>query len=405
MTRFQQEILRPGSYELEGGRTRTFTAGDLRTFAANTRAMLARGYRVPLLARHAAAGSPEGEPRPPSPAAGRGHKPAAEVGALVDLWQQGDGALVAVIDVPGLAESEAIALGRTRHTSPELRGQFIDRQGNRFGPVISHLALTNHPRHVERGPLAPLSPSSSSSTSCEPLLTGTFPMTHELLPPSAAPAASGGFPLAGDRPANESTDFGGASGPAVPAADSSSPLPDEEPAQAPPQEPPEEDTDIPATDALPAERAPPDGDAATETAAPPSPEVAAAAELADTAAAEADAERRRRQEQYRGQLASRIRRSRRLPKGLRDQLAQVVETVQLSRDGDEEPVLRVSHALAMLEQTLPATVALADENLERPGHPLGETFFTGDAARLSDEEAERIAGEQLASAGFARRKR
>lgn len=111
-----------------------------------------------------------------------------------------------------------------------------------------------------------------------------------------------------------------------------------------------------------------------------------------------------RQDLYRTQLSQRIRLSKRLPKGLRDRLAEVVETIQLSQDGAEQPTLRVSDAVSMIEEAMPAHVQLDPDRLQRPGHPAGEAFFTGDPHGLSDEEAERIAREQLTSSGFYPRK-
>ena len=108
-------------------------------------------------------------------------------------------------------------------------------------------------------------------------------------------------------------------------------------------------------------------------------------------------------QENRSQLVERIQRSRKLPKGLRDRLEAIVHSVQLSRDGDEESSIRVSDAAAMLEESMPAHLQLEPDGLDRATHPGGEGFFTGDAHDLSNEEAERIAAEQLVNAGFASR--
>jgi hypothetical protein len=104
--------------------------------------------------------------------------------------------------------------------------------------------------------------------------------------------------------------------------------------------------------------------------------------------------------EYRQRLTRRILASQKLPRGLRERLASAVEAVQLSDDGSEEPTLRVSDAVAMIEESLPPQMALAADELQRPSHPHGEVFFTGDARNLSDEEAARIAREQLTSVGL-----
>jgi len=101
-------------------------------------------------------------------------------------------------------------------------------------------------------------------------------------------------------------------------------------------------------------------------------------------------------------LFERISRSRKLPKGLRDRLNAFAEKAQWNEDGDEQPTLRVSDALAMLEEAIPDRFVLAADDLRQGEHPSGEAFFTGDARQMTDDEAQRIASEQLASTGFGR---
>ncbi len=103
---------------------------------------------------------------------------------------------------------------------------------------------------------------------------------------------------------------------------------------------------------------------------------------------------------YREALLARIQQSRHIPRGLRDRLASVVGAVQLSRDGEEEPTLRLSDAVTLIEEALPEQATLDPAQLLRANHPRGETFFTGEAGTLSDEEAEEIARDQLAATGF-----
>ena len=106
---------------------------------------------------------------------------------------------------------------------------------------------------------------------------------------------------------------------------------------------------------------------------------------------------------YRDALLARIQQSRHIPRGLRDRLASVVGAVQLSRDGEEEPTLRLSDAVTLIEEALPEQATLDPAQLLRANHPRGETFFTGEAGTLSDEEADEIAREQLAATGFTAR--
>ena len=74
-------------------------------------------------------------------------------GQLVDLWQEADGTLVHVIDVPDGTASAQIQEGHIQHTSPELRETFLDSRGRRFCPLITHVALTRRPRNPDQPPL------------------------------------------------------------------------------------------------------------------------------------------------------------------------------------------------------------------------------------------------------------
>jgi hypothetical protein len=102
----------------------------------------------------------------------------------------------------------------------------------------------------------------------------------------------------------------------------------------------------------------------------------------------------------RSDLADRIARSHRLPRGVRERLSGMVETIRFDDSGREEPALRVSDAVALLEESLPAHVLLSADDVEAATHPRGNSFFTGDPRRLTDDDARRIAAEQLARTGY-----
>lgn len=105
---------------------------------------------------------------------------------------------------------------------------------------------------------------------------------------------------------------------------------------------------------------------------------------------------------YRAELAERIARATRLPRGARERLSGMLENVRFDDSGRDEPALRVSDAIALLEETLPAHVLLAPQDVEPSTHPRGDSYFTGDARQLSDDDARRIAAAQLARTGFTR---
>ncbi len=107
-------------------------------------------------------------------------------------------------------------------------------------------------------------------------------------------------------------------------------------------------------------------------------------------------------EDRRRQLAERIALSQHLPRGVRERLANTLESVRFDDRGRDEPALRLSDAVALLEETLPAQLLLAGADVQAATHPRGDSFFTGDARSLSDDDARRIAAEQLARSGFRR---
>ena len=104
----------------------------------------------------------------------------------------------------------------------------------------------------------------------------------------------------------------------------------------------------------------------------------------------------------RRQLAERIARSQRLPRGVRERLASTLETVRFDKAGRDEPALRLSDAVALLEEALPAQLMLSPGDVYSAAHPRGDSFFTGDARSLTDDDARRIAAEQLARSGYKR---
>lgn len=102
-------------------------------------------------------------------------------------------------------------------------------------------------------------------------------------------------------------------------------------------------------------------------------------------------------QQRRQDWAERIRSEQRLPGALRDRLAAVV-TEAARVDGDAEPQLTVSQVAGVFAEAMPMLLALDGPRLVAP-HPGGEAFFR--AGQLSDDDAARIAREQLARTGFA----
>ena len=336
MKRYTQTLWQPAA-------GRGLSARATAELRENTLRLMRRGCRIPVLPGHTAAGSIDGGPQTaPVRAVDR---PAA-VGRLVDLVQLPDGSLVQVIELDA-------ALAGEKFTSPEIRPQWTDATGETCGPIIAHVALTDRPLSPGQTRLAP------------------WP-EHE---PHSFSLPEGALKMS---PTTER----------VAVAQQPSPAPKSPPAEgdAEPRE-----RELPETDTLPPEAEPDDDTVlADESVEEIGPERLSGPETA-------------RVEQIiaqRSQLAQRIRSSRKLPKGLRDRLAELVETLQLSDDADAVPRVPVAEAVDMIEAAIPENLQFAEGPLESPVHPRGESFFTGDSSRLSSEDAQRIAKEQLAATGF-----
>ena len=348
MARKQQIILAAGNAS-------PWTGEQLADLRDNTLRALQQGWRIPVLVRHAAAGSVDGGPRlTPVRAVGhpaespQGRSPQV-VGHLVDLVQTPDGSLVQVIE---LTDSR----NNARFTSPEIRPRWSDGSGKARGPIIAHIALTDHPLSPGQTPLVPLKAGEPVSVSHS--LEGVTSMAHTTEEATVSPPSS------------------------IPEPDTSQPNENVE------QE--SQERELPETDASPLEVAGPDDD--TLLADEQVEELDAGAEEVDPPPQEVIARQ--------NQLAQRIRNSRKLPKGLRDRLAEVVETIQLSSDSDSIPSVPVAEAVEMIEAAIPENVQFGEGPLESPTHPRGESFFTGGASQLSPADAQRIAQEQLAATGF-----
>lgn len=328
-------------------------ADELALLRDNTLRLMQHGWNVPVLSRHAAAGSIDGGPQfAPVRAVDR---PAVEfpsdlshgkapriIGRLVDLVQLPDGSLAQVIEV---GDGHPVSL----FTSPEIRPRWIDAGGQEHGPIIAHIALTDRPLSRGQTPLRTIANNEHPHLSL--FEEGAETMSQTLERTLDAEVA--------EQPTHD----------------------DESPTESDVVETERPQRELPETDALPDE----------DTV------------LAEDESDDSEDERRLLASHIhhtRTELAQRIRTSRRLPKGFRERMADLVETRQFSDDEDGVPRVPVAEAVEMIEAAIPENLQLAEGPLETPAHPRGESFFTSGAARLSDADAQRIAAEQLAATGY-----
>ena len=103
----------------------------------------------------------------------------------------------------------------------------------------------------------------------------------------------------------------------------------------------------------------------------------------------------------RQKLRERIGKSSSLSRGMRDRLAALVDG-EAAAGADSQPLVRAESVLALLEEAIPPQLRLDAASLAQPEHPAGDVFFTGDPNQMTDDQAERIAREQLAQSAFRR---
>lgn len=147
MTTVEQTFLKPGRYRV-GDSLANYTADDLREYAEGTNKALAAGVPVPLLLKHAPNGADDGYYEQFST---DGAKATDGVGWLKSVKINEDGSLSHVLDVTNEHAAKGIQDKSIRFTSPELRNNYIDGKGRKFGRVIRHVALTPTPRNPDQG--------------------------------------------------------------------------------------------------------------------------------------------------------------------------------------------------------------------------------------------------------------
>jgi hypothetical protein len=104
----------------------------------------------------------------------------------------------------------------------------------------------------------------------------------------------------------------------------------------------------------------------------------------------------------REQLRDRIGRSNSLPRGMRERLTALLDGEASAATADFQPLVRATDVLNLLEEAIPPQLRLEANSLAQPEHPAGEGFFTGDPHQMTDDQAERIAREQISRSPFGR---
>jgi hypothetical protein len=103
------------------------------------------------------------------------------------------------------------------------------------------------------------------------------------------------------------------------------------------------------------------------------------------------------------EAAERIRASDKLPAGLRDRVATLIEACGSTAEGEARATF--DEAIRAVEEALPSALRVSERGVAQPDHPAGETFFSGAGEELSDAQAEAIARGQLVRSGMLRGQR
>lgn len=102
--------------------------------------------------------------------------------------------------------------------------------------------------------------------------------------------------------------------------------------------------------------------------------------------------------------AERVRQSKLLPPALKERLALLVEASS-GTSQNAQRAAPIEEALRAVEEALPDFLLGGRSRANKPEHPGGDSFFSGDPRELSDAEAEQIAREQLLRSGLLRGQR
>jgi hypothetical protein len=148
---FEQVILTPNRYHIGGGRFRDLTKDDLAEYVQGTQEILDSGIRISVPSEHPLPGTPEGAPiEEESPQFADAIRNA---GWLKTIRQEKDGSVVAQYEITSSQYADAIRDGSIKYSSPELREGWLTGTGKKFGRCFTHFALTPKPRNDEQEPL------------------------------------------------------------------------------------------------------------------------------------------------------------------------------------------------------------------------------------------------------------
>ena len=162
MPKVWKDLLLPGTYRLDDGRTVTYRDADVRNAERQGNAMLAAGLRVPMCWEH----DPAADPAHGNEWLAKGY-----FGEPTKFERRADGRLYGLLDIPDQADADQ--LKKVRTVSPKLNFDYVDETGALWpGLTVGHVAATAMP--VQRGQHAvSLSRATSRARDCHYLSYAT----------------------------------------------------------------------------------------------------------------------------------------------------------------------------------------------------------------------------------------
>jgi hypothetical protein len=385
--KFWHDILSPGTVTTADGDVE-ITREDVDLARTNFIAMQKTGIAdIPVLAEHVPLTDPLGNPRP------RREVAVDELnttkGWIGRVRMKGD-ALQGLFQINDDDTAAGIKNGTIRYVSPTIRGQLEDRNGNPYRRAIAHVALTSKPRFRNQGEFEPVEENSMALSELGVESSITIEDVDDIQ------LADHGDEEGGSEH-NPDLDNGGRSDPQMEAlltllaeefgltvaadTDSSSLV--------------EQLLTAVKTAKAVREKAAADkaaDDANTNHDDRPI-EDKTGVQMSEAQATQFAAMKKRLAENHGTTIRSRfasLKKSGRIAPALFDALADRIDSIQLSDEGDEQPSITLSELADLFEKTTgdgSGALDLSDDSEEE--HPDGEGFRTGDGeGEVTDEETE-----------------
>lgn len=401
---WEQEFLRPGVYH--GHR---ITKDDLEEYAKNTNDFLSRGYSVPVFTKHKPPGAPDGGPVVLNSLSSEQIDALGTVGWLRGVRVTPDGRAVHQLELTNPDAQKAVDEGSIRFSSPELALNYRDAEGRHIGKLIRHVALTPTPRNPKQGNFVAMSePNEHDELVCVQFSLEDYKSDEEdddtedgavtsdetqVMSPSVKKDASAvGKQVLSDLEA---------AGIAAPRG--VDPIKDpvgflqqlcaslrQKAMTEAEAEAKQEDDPMAVTE----ESGVAQYSDIQQFAEHPDPGVRALAKRALEAEQAAQAEK---VATHRGNLSRAIEKAA-LPRWCKSRLSSLVDAVQFSEDGADEPSLRLSEVLDICTQLVPDHLQFSEGDTAVAEHPDGKHFFDGtppDPNGVTDEMADAIADQMV----------